>query len=65
MVNYIGMRILRCAKYQLVVFKNVDKTGIAADDRACKINDSIQYRMQRIGGCHAASNLMQEIDSRD
>ena len=54
MIDDVGMRILRSAKNELIVFEHVHKTRIAIDHRTGKIHDAIKDRMK---GSDAAMRL--------
>ena len=47
-VDNIGVRILRGPEHELIVFEDVDKAGIALDERAGEVDDAIEYGVQRI-----------------
>jgi hypothetical protein len=61
-IDYIGMRVLRGPQHQFVLFKDVDKAGIALNHRGGELHNPLQQRMQWIGSGHAAANFVEKVD---
>ena len=58
------MRILRRAQNEFIVLQHVNEAGVALCDGADEIDDALQDLVQRIGGGHAAANLMEKSNRR-
>jgi hypothetical protein len=57
-IDHFGMRVLGGTQHECVAFEYVDKAGIAANEFGNKLDNLVEYFVQRIGGRNAAAHAM-------
>src|SRR5258708_2856961 len=61
--NFVRVGILGGVQDQSVGFEQIDKARIALHDRGDEFDHARQYRVERIGGSNATTDLVQKINS--
>src|SRR5579875_3113791 len=62
LIHNVCVRIFRRPQNKLVAVQHIDEAGVAVYCVCHQLDNAFQYGVKRISSCHAAADLMQQID---